>query len=117
MSPLFGPNPEKILETGAPAQGRIVGIAIQLTHDDPPVRIEEYAVEAAGRVYGIRQTLRPADEVRLGMTVTLRVDGDAAVIDWGDVDTHGWKALKKPPAAGIDDDTDPDGNRGGLSKG
>jgi hypothetical protein len=90
---------------------------VQLTHDDPPVRIEEYAVEAAGRVYGIRQTLTPGDEVRLGMTVTLRVDGDAAVIDWGDVDTHRWKALKKPPAAGIDDDTDPDGNRGGLSKG
>jgi hypothetical protein len=115
MSPLFGPNPENILENGTPISGRIVGIAVSLTHDDPPVRLDEYAVEANGRSYGVRQHLAPADEVRLGMTVSLRADGDAAVIDWGEVDITRWKALKAPPAAGIDDDRVEE-NRGVLSK-
>ena len=106
MSPLFGASAENVLSRGTPAQGRIIGIAIRYTHDDPPVRLDEYAVESNGEIYGIRQHLRPDSDVRLGMSVGLRIDGKAAVIEWGDGDTHRWKTLGTPPAPGIDDDTE-----------
>jgi hypothetical protein len=106
MSPLFGPDPEKILARGTQVPGRIVGIRVRWTHDDEPVRLDEYAVEAGGRVYGMRQRLDPADEVRLGQPVVVRVDRDAAVIEWGTVGTFRWKALKRPPEPGIEDDSD-----------
>jgi len=106
MSPLFGPDPQKVLARGAQVQGRIVGIRVGFTHDDEPIRMDHYAVEAGGQVYGIRQRLDPEEEVRLGQTVALRVDKDAAVIEWGDVGTTRWKRLKEPPAPGIEDDSE-----------
>ena len=106
MSPLFGASAETILSRGTPAHGRIIGIAIRYTHDDPPVRLDEYAIESNGEIYGIRQHLSPDGDVRLGMSVGLRIDGKAAVIEWGDGGTHRWKALGTPPAPGIDDDTE-----------
>ena len=105
MSPLFGPSAETILGRGTPAQGRVIGIAVRYSHDDPPVRLDEYAVESNGEIYGIRQSLTPDDDVRLGMTVGLRIDGKAAVIEWGDGGTARWKLLGTPPAPGIDDNT------------
>jgi hypothetical protein len=106
MSPLFGPSAETILGRGTPAQGRIIGIAVRYSRDDPPIRLDEYAVESNGEIYGIRQGLSPDDDVRLGMNVGLRIDGKAAVIEWGDGGTHRWKSLGTPPAPGIDDDTE-----------
>ena len=106
MSPLFGANADRVLSHGTPAQGRIIGIAIRYTHDDPPIRLDEYAVESNGEIYGIRQSLSPDGEVRLGMNVGLRVDGKAAVIEWSEGGTHRWKVLGTPPAPGIDDDTE-----------
>jgi hypothetical protein len=106
MSPLFGPSAETILSRGTPAQGRIIGISVRYSHDDPPIRLDEYAVESNGEIYGIRQQLSPDDDVRLGMNVGLRIDGKAAVIEWGDGGTHRWKSLGTPPAPGIDDDTE-----------
>lgn len=105
MSPLFGARAENVLSRGTPAQGRIIGIAIRHTHDDPPVRLDEYAIESNGEIYGIRQSLSPEGDVRLGMSVGLRVDGKSAVIEWGDGSTGRWKALGTPPAPGIDDDS------------
>lgn len=116
MSPLFGPSPDKILATGTPVPGTVVGIEIKSTHDDSPTLYGEYAVEAGGTVYGIRQDLDPFDEVRLGMPVTLRLDGKNAVIEWRDSGTNRWKMLGTPPAAGIVDDHDDNGNRGGRSR-
>jgi hypothetical protein len=106
MSPLFGPDPRKILDRGAPASGRIVGIRVRWTHDDDAVRLDEFAVETQGRTLGVRQLLAPEYEVRLGMAVNARVDKNAAVIEWGEVSTGRWKALKDPPAPGIEDDSD-----------
>jgi hypothetical protein len=105
MSPLFGPKPDDVLARGVPASGSIVGIEVRYSHDDPPQRLDEYAVESGGTTYGVRQQLSPASEVRLGMTVPLRVDGKIAVIDWGDVNTYRWKPLATPPARGITDDS------------
>jgi hypothetical protein len=106
MSPLFGASAENVLSRGTPARGRIIGIAIRYTHDDPPQRLDEYAVECNGEIYGIRQRLSPEGDVRLGMDVGLRIDGKVAVIEWGDVETYRWKSLGTPPAPGIDDDTE-----------
>lgn len=106
MSPLFGPDPKKVLQRGAQERGRIVGIRIGWTSDDAPSRLDHYAIDTGVRVYGVRQVLHPEDEVRLGMEVGLRVDKDVAVIEWGDPNLYRWKRLKEPPAAGIDDDSD-----------
>jgi hypothetical protein len=115
MSPLFGPSADKVRERGTATPGKIVGIEIRMTHDDDPVRLDEYAVEAGGTVYGVRQSLSPVSDVRLGMPVTLRVDGKAAVIDWGEFSDARWKTLSTPPAAGITDPRLGD-NRTGLEK-
>jgi hypothetical protein len=107
MSPLFGPDPKKVLARGEYLRGRVVGIKIGWTSDDSPSRLDHYAVEAGGRVFGIRQDLQPEDEVRLGMDVGLRVEKDAAVIEWGrGFNEYRWKRLKEPPAPGIEDDSD-----------
>ena len=105
MSPLFGPNADKLLASGTLAPGTITGIDVRFSHDDPPVRVDEYAVQSGGTTYGIRQTLEPEGDVRLGMPVSLRIDGKAAIIEWGDVYTHRWKSLSAAPADGISDDT------------
>jgi hypothetical protein len=115
MSPLFGPSAEKVRERGTAVPGTIIGIEVRLTHDEDPVRLTAYAVEAGGTVYGVRQELSPISDVRLGMPVTLRVDGKAAVIDWGDVSARRWKSLSGPPAVGIDDPRLGE-NRSGLEK-
>jgi hypothetical protein len=107
MSPLFGPDPQKILARGEYQRGRIVGIKIGWTSDDAPTRLDHYAVEAGVRVYGVRQQLEPEGEVRLGMDVGVRVEKDSAVIEWGDgFNSYKWKRLKEPPSPGIEDDTD-----------
>ena len=86
------------------------------SEEESSTRSREYAVEAGGTVYGIRQDLAPDDEIRLGMPVTLVVDGTAAVIEWGDSGTYRWKMLKTPPAPGIVDDLDGNGNRGAMKR-
>lgn len=107
MSPLFGPDPEKIRDRGALSPGVIVGIEVTLTNGDPPVQFDAYAVEAGGVVYGVRQMLSPAENVRLGMPVQLRIDGKHAVIEWGDgVNLTRWKSLGDPPVRGITDGRD-----------
>jgi len=107
LSPLFGPDPEKIRERGALGPGVIVGIEVTLTNDEHPDRLDAYAVEAGGVVYGVRQMLSPAEKVRLGMPVQLRIDGKHAVIEWGDgVNLTRWKSLGDPPLRGITDGRD-----------
>lgn len=103
MSPLFGPSASALLSRGSVAAGRITGIAIRYSEEDSPLRVADYAVESNGTVYGIRQELSPATEVRLGMPVQLRVDGKAAFIEWGDIDTNDWKSLRNPPQPGVTD--------------
>lgn len=105
MSPLFGPSADDVVARGVLAQGTIVGIEVRYTHDDPPLRLDEYTVESGGTTYGIRQRLSPESEVRLGMSVSLHIDGKNAVIEWGDVNTYRWKPISPPPAAGIVDET------------
>ena len=114
MSPLFGPSADSILASGAVAPGTIVGIQITMVgggEDSPALRRDEYAVESNGTVYGVRQWLEPLEDVRLGMPVQLRVDGKAAVIQWGTGRLAGWKSVKAPPA-GITDDRDGDQTNG-----
>ena len=107
MSPLFGPDPQKILSRGALAPGVVVGIEVTLTHDEHPIRLDAYAVESGGTAYGMRQVLAPDHDVRLGMPVQLRIDGKHAVIEWGDsVNLSRWKSLSTPPARGITDGRD-----------
>jgi len=116
MSPLFGPSAESILERGTPAPGTIVGIEVTMVgggEDSSATRIDEYAVESNGTVYGVRQWLEPLREVRLGMPVTLRVDGKAAVIEWGTAGPSGWKSVKAP-APGITDNRAGDDRPNGL---
>jgi hypothetical protein len=115
MSPRFGPNPDMILSNGSAVSGHVIGIEVKTTNEETSVRYHEYAVEAGGTTYGIRQDLSPADRVRLGMPVTLKVDGHNAVIDWKDSGTGRWKMLRKPPAAGILDDHD-ETHAGAMSK-
>lgn len=115
MSPLFGPDPYTLQTTGTPVPGHIVGIEVKTTNEESSERFHEYAVEAGGTVYGIRQELSPANEVRLGMPVTLRVTGKNAVIEWKDSGTGRWKMLRTPPAAGILDDHD-ETHEGAMSK-
>jgi len=116
MSPLFGPDAGRVQLNGTRTAGTIVGIEVNITSDEGATRFNDYAVEAGGTVYGIRQDLDPDDEIRLGMPVTLLVDGTAAVIEWGDSGTYRWKMLKTPPAAGIADDLDGSGNRGAMKR-
>lgn len=101
----------RLLAKGTPVQGTIVGMHVWLAgggEDSPPVLHEVYAVEAGDRTYGVHQNLEPKHEVRLGMPVELRVDGDRAVIAWGRYqDAEGWKPHKTPPARGIRDDRKP----------
>lgn len=116
MSPLFGPSAETILERGTPAPGTIVGIEVTLVgggEDSSATRIDEYAIESNGTVYGVRQWLEPLREVRLGMPVTLRVDGKAAVIEWGTGGPSGWKSVKAPEP-GITDSRAGDDRPNGL---
>lgn len=101
----------KLLRTGEPGAGRIVGIrvATRRHHDETFTRYEEYAVRVdAGTPFtaGVRQDLRPNDLVRLGMPVDVRHDGERAVIDWAT--TCGGRSgavrlLDEPPEEGIDD--------------
>ncbi len=107
-----GPDVERLLAEGAPRSGRIVGIRCAMTHDDPPKRVDDYAIATdEGTILGVRQRLAPDVLVRLGMTVHTRVDGDALAIDWAANGgaaqnvTAGWKRLKQPPAEGILDET------------
>ncbi|MEO8262575.1 MAG: hypothetical protein ABI566_08385 [Pseudolysinimonas sp.] len=116
MSPLFGPSPDKVRDSGTPTPGVVTGIEITSTHDEDVDRHYAWAVEAGGTTYGIRQELMPVNGIRLGMPVTLHVDGTNAVIIWGDATLIRWKMLKTPPAAGIVDDHDLAGNKGALSR-
>jgi hypothetical protein len=116
MSPfgIGGKDAGDVLGKGTPGTGRVVGIRVAMTHDDPPQRVDDYAIETeTGTVLGVRQRLVPDVLVRLGMTVRTRVDGDTLAIDWAETVadasaknvTAGWKRLKQPPEAGIDDET------------
>lgn len=116
MSPLFGPDAGRVQLKGTRTPGTIIGIETNVTSEESSTRYCEYAVEAGGTVYGIRQDLSPDDEIRLGMPVTLAIDGTSAVIEWGDSGTNRWKMLKTPPAPGISDDLDGSGNRGAMKR-
>ena len=116
MSPLFGPDAGRVQLEGTRTPGTLVGIQVSVNSDEESSRFSEYAVEAGGTVYGIRQDLAPDDEIRLGMPVTLFVLGTAAVIEWGDSGTYRWKMLKTPPARGIVDDLDDNDNRGAMNR-
>ncbi|MCB1040496.1 MAG: hypothetical protein KDA94_13355, partial [Acidimicrobiales bacterium] len=100
-----GPDAAAVLAKGEPSLARIVGIDVSYVSDgDSDRRVEEYALALAdGRTIGVRQALRPPDQVRLGMEVPVQVLGDRAVITWGEVETHRHKALKAAPSPGIVD--------------
>ncbi len=116
MSPLFGPDAGRVQLEGTRTPGTLVGIQVGVTSEEESSRFSDYAVEAGGTVYGIRQDLAPDDQIRLGMPVTLLVHGTAAVIEWGDSGTYRWKMLKTPPAPGIVDDLDDNDNRGAMNR-
>jgi hypothetical protein len=116
MSPLFGPDAGRVQSKGTRTPGTIIGIETQVTSEESSTRYCEYAVEAGGTVYGIRQDLAPDDGIRLGMPVTLAIDGTNAVIEWADSGTNRWKMLKTPPVPGIVDDLDGSGNRGAMKR-
>ncbi len=116
MSPLFGPDAGRVQLEGTRTPGTLVGIQVGVTSEEESSRFSDYAVEAGGTVFGIRQDLAPDDQIRLGMPVTLLVHGSAAVIEWGDSGTDRWKMLKTPPAHGIVDDLDDNDNRGAMNK-
>lgn len=101
----------RLLAKGTPVQGTIVGLHVWESgggEDSPVILHEAYAVEAEGRLYAVHQNLHPKFEVRLGMPVELRVDGDKAVIAWGRYqEAEGWKPHKKAPERGIRDDRKP----------
>jgi hypothetical protein len=100
---LFGPSFMKVWQSGAPAEGKIVGIRrSQISEDESTIEIEDYAIDVGGELVGVRQKLIPREEVRLGMPVTVHRQGKAAVIRWGAPADNRWKAVK-PPAAGIED--------------
>jgi hypothetical protein len=111
-----GKDAGKVLAEGEARSGRIIGIRVAMTHDDPPQRVDDYAIAADdGSIVGLRQRLAPDALVRLGMSVRTRVDGDTVAIDWTATVvgpsvsaknvTTGWKRLKQPPAEGIVDET------------
>jgi hypothetical protein len=113
MSPLFGPDATTILRDGASLPGLLVGIKVTLPDGDSATERHEFAVEAGGRLFGIRQNLSPIEEVRLGMPLTVRIQGSDAIIEWGDVDLSGWKSVA-PPERGITDRRDSSDNPTGL---
>jgi hypothetical protein len=107
---LFGGGANAVVGKGTRSAGTIVGISVRRADEDDLEPERSYAVRLGdGRTLGIRQRLDPADVVRLGMEVSVLVRGGDAVIDarhpFAALDTHKWKALKNPPANGIDDET------------
>lgn len=112
---LFGPNADKILTRGSVGSGTLIGIDVTYNHDDPPRRLDTYAIRLDdGTILGVRQRLSPDSMVRLGMRLVVRVVGGDAVIDWAatgsdigfaaTTNTSGWKSVKDAPAAGIVED-------------
>ncbi len=112
-----GPSVEKVMERGTPAPAQLAGIQVRYVSDDNSTRrVDEYAVQFAGGIVGIRQMLLPDDMVRLGMPLTVLVHDGAGYIDWaatcaaagtaGTNEKYRWKALKEVPAAGIVDEED-----------
>lgn len=110
---IFGGGPESVMKKGVWTNGRIVGISVKEQGSEPPVRVDEYAIELQdGRVLGARQRLEPDDVVRLGMPVAVWVHRDDLMIDWatstsplgvaGTNTTYAWKSVD-PPAWGITD--------------
>ena len=117
MNMLHALAARNILANGTALQGTLVGIHVWESgggEDSPVVLNFTWAVEAGGAVYGVQQRLNPADHVRIGMPVDLRVDKQKAVIDWGVERGENWKPIKTTPARGIRDDrkgNDPRGAR------
>jgi hypothetical protein len=112
---LGGVKPQKVVDKGERARGRIVGIEVEMVSGgdgESDRRVDEYAVEvltATPFVAGVRQYLQPDHGVRLGMdVVVLHLDG-YAVIDWpatsGGSNSPVSALLKEPPARGILDKT------------
>ena len=69
----------RVLAKGTPMQGTIVGLHVWESgggEDSPVILHEAYAVEADGCLFAVHQNLEPKSQVRLGMPVELRVDGD-----------------------------------------
>lgn len=111
---LFGSGPQKVLERGAAAAGRLVAVRVSSSSSgESTIRVDEYVVEAGGRRYGVRQVLSPDGRVRLGMPVHVKIRGDDLFIDWsstmaslgssGENETHGWKSIKDWGGEGITD--------------
>lgn len=117
MNMLHALAARNILANGTAVQGTLVGIHVWESgggEDSPVVLNFSWAVEAGDALYGVYQRLNPADHVRLGMPVDLRVDKQKAVIDWGVERGENWKPAKNTPARGIRDDrkgNDPRGAR------
>jgi hypothetical protein len=112
---LFGPKAETVFAKGSPQQATIVGIHFDQDKSDPPIMRHQFGLRLGdSRTVGVRQKLEPTDWLRLGMTVDVRVHGDAVVIDWGrtmgrigregDGYLHGWKMLKQAPSGICDDE-------------
>ncbi len=112
---LGGVKPQKVVDNGERAPGRIVGIEVEMVsggEGESDRRVDEYAVEVLTStpfVAGVRQYLQPDVGVRLGMdVVVLHLDG-RAVIDWpatsGGSSSPVSALLKEPPARGILDKT------------
>ena len=110
-----GVKPQKVVDRGERAMGRIVGIEVEMVsggEGESDRRVDEYAVEVltpTSFVAGVRQYLQPDHSVRLGMdVVVLHLDGHA-VIDWpatsGGSNSPVSALLKEPPARGILDKT------------
>lgn len=112
---LGGVKPQKVVDKGEQASGRIVGIEVEMVsggEGETARRVDDYAIEVdvpAPFVAGVRQYLQPDDRVRLGMeVVVLHLEGHA-VIDWRatcDGSSSPVSALlKAPPERGIVDKT------------
>lgn len=110
---------DSVLTKGARHRGRISAIRVTQTHDEDPIRLDDYIVqvEAAGGggTFAIRQRLSPDGYVRLGMPVVVAVHRDNAIIDWAatlaasgipaENNTAKWKMVKNDGAGGISDET------------
>jgi hypothetical protein len=112
---LGGVKPQKVVDRGERAPGRIVGIEVEMVSGgdgEADRRVDDYAVEVLTStpfVAGVRQYLRPDHGVRLGMdVVVIHLDGHA-VIDWsatsGGSNSPVSALLEEPPARGILDKT------------
>ena len=106
---------EKLLREGGRAQARIVGIRVTPGGADSPDE-QEYALVFTGDAgqtvrAGCRQPLGELlPDVRLGMEVPVRHDGERVIIDTPAMgapadEGWGWKALGDPPPDGIVDYT------------